>query len=95
VVNEVLGQAAVVEVRELFEHQAGFQLGLGKLLGAVLVSVRRESPASGLVGGLQDPARGFACLHISYHLARSAQVRGISREHAHPLLKTMWGVPAS
>jgi hypothetical protein len=91
VVNEVLGQAAVVEVRELFEHQAGFQLGLGKLLGAVLVSVRRESPAC----GLQDPARGFACLHISYHLARSAQVRGISREHAHPLLKTMWGVPAS
>ena len=58
----------------------GQQLGLGKLLGVVLVSVRRKSPAGGLVGDLKDPARGFARSHISYYMAKSGQVRGISTE---------------
>jgi hypothetical protein len=80
VVDKVLGQAPVVEVRELFEHQAGHQLGLGKLLEAVLVTVRRKGPAGGFVSDLQYPARGFARSHISYYMARSCQVRGISTE---------------
>ena len=76
VVHKVVGQTAIVEVRELFEHQAGQQLGLGKLLGAELVSVRRKSLAGSLVRDLQDPARGFTGSHISYYVASSGQVRG-------------------
>jgi hypothetical protein len=65
VVGQVLGQPAVIEAREVLEHQAGHELGLGKLLGAELVPVRGESPAGRLVGGQEDPARGFAGSHIS------------------------------
>jgi len=81
VIDELRGQTAVVEVRELFEHEAGQQLGLSKLIGAVLVSVRTNSP----VGDLQDPARGFARSHISGYVARSGQVRWISTEHSRTL----------
>lgn len=70
VVGQMIGQAAVVEAQELLEHQAGQQLGLGELLGAVLVSVRRD----GLVGGLQDPAWGSGRRHISYYNAMCTKV---------------------
>jgi hypothetical protein len=80
VVDEMLGQTAVVEVRELLEHQAGQQLGLSELLGAELVAMRRNGLAGGFVGDLQNPARRFACLHIPYYVASSGQVRWISTE---------------
>jgi len=64
VVDKVLGQTPVVEVRELFEHQASQQLRLSELLGAELVSMRRNGLAGGFVGDLENPARRFACLHI-------------------------------
>ena len=38
VVGQVLRQPSVVEARELLEHQAGQELGLGELLGAELVT---------------------------------------------------------
>ena len=84
VVHEVLGEAAVVEAQELLEHQARQQLGLGKLLGAELVSVRRDSLAGSVVRDLQDSARGFARSHISYYVARFGQVRRISTEQSIP-----------
>jgi hypothetical protein len=63
-VGEVVGQAAIVEPRELLEGQAGQELVLGELLGAELVPVRGEGPASHVVGDLEDPswrlARGHA-----------------------------------
>ena len=65
VIGEVLRQPAVVEARELLEHQAGQELGLGELLGAELVPMRGECLASRLVGDLKHPARGFAGLHNS------------------------------
>ena len=64
-VGEVLAQPAVVEARELLEHQAGQELRLGELLGAELVSVRGHSPTGRLVGDLEHPARRFAGLHTS------------------------------
>ena len=64
-VDEVLGQPAVVEARELLEHQAGQELGLGELLGAELVRVLGQRPAGRLVGDPEHPARGFAGLHTS------------------------------
>ena len=64
VVDEMLGQTPVVEVRELLEHQAGQQLRLSELLGAELVSVCRKGLAGGFVGDLENPTRRFACLHI-------------------------------
>jgi hypothetical protein len=67
-------------VCELLEHQAGQQLGLSELLGAELVAMRRSGLAGGFVGDLQNPARRFACLHISYYMASSGQVRWISTE---------------
>ncbi len=66
VVGEVLGEPAIVEPRELLEHQAGQELVLGELLGAELVPVRGEGLTGGVVGDLEDPARGFAGGHISY-----------------------------
>ena len=65
VVGQVRGEPAVVEARELLEHQAGHELGLGELPGAELVPVRGEGLAGGLVGDLEGPARGFAGSHIS------------------------------
>ena len=65
VVGQVRGEPAVVEAQELLEHQAGQELGLGELLGAELVSVRGEGLTGGVVGNLEDPARGFARGHIS------------------------------
>ena len=44
-VGEVRGQSAIVEAEELLEHQAGHELVLGELLGAVLVPVRRQGAA--------------------------------------------------
>jgi hypothetical protein len=41
------------------------ELGLGELLGAELVPVRRKGMAGRLVGDLEHPARGFAGLHTS------------------------------
>ena len=89
VVHEVLGEAAVVESQELLEHQARQQLGLGKLLEAELVSVRRDSLASSVVRDLQDSARGFARSHISYYVARFGQVRRISTEHVCPPFRSI------
>ena len=65
VVVEVLSQSPVVEARELLEHQARQELGLGELLGAELVCVRGERAAGRLVGDLEHTARGFAGLHTS------------------------------
>ena len=95
VVHEVLGEAAVVEAQELLEHQARQQLGLGKLLGAELVSVRRGSLAGSVVRDLQDSARGFARSHISYYVARFDQVRRISTEHVRPLFPPQLLAPRS
>jgi hypothetical protein len=65
VIGKMLGKPPVVQVRELFEHQAGQQLRLSELLGAEFVAMRRNGFAGGFVGDLENPARGFACLHIS------------------------------
>ena len=65
VVGEVRSQPAIVEARELLEHQAGQELGLDELLGAELVPVRREGLAGRLVSDLKHPARRFAGLHNS------------------------------
>ena len=73
VVDKVIGQPAVVEVRELFEHQEGQQLGLSILLGAVLVPVRRKNPADSLVRDLQAPAGDF--LVVISHITRHDQAK--------------------
>ena len=49
VVGRTRLQAAVVEARELLEHQAGQELGLGELLGAELVPVRGEERVLGTI----------------------------------------------
>jgi hypothetical protein len=64
-VLEVLGQAAVVEARELLEDQAGQELGLGELPEAELVRVLGHRPEGRLAGDPEHPARGFAGLHTS------------------------------
>jgi hypothetical protein len=76
----MLGEPAIVEARELLEHQACQELGLGELAGAVDVAVRRHRLAGRFVRDSEDPARGFAGSHISYYVERSDQVRGFSTE---------------
>src|ERR1700744_158254 len=83
-VGQMLGQSAVVEAREVLEHQAGQELGLGELLGAELVPVRGEGPAGRVVRGLEDPAGGFAGKHISLYEPKWTVVHGFSPEHVFP-----------
>ena len=80
-VGEVVGQAAIVEPRELLEDQAGQELVLGELLGAELVPVRGEGPASRVVGDLEDPSWRLARGH-AYTTSRAGQ--RFSTEHRPP-----------
>jgi hypothetical protein len=64
-IGEVVGQPAIVEARELLEHQAGQELGPGELLGAEPVPVSGKGLTGGVVGDPQDAARGLAGGHIS------------------------------
>jgi hypothetical protein len=82
IIGQVRRQPAVVEAQELLEHQAGQELGLGELLGAEPVPMRRQRLAGSVVGDLQDQARGFARNHISYYDARCTEVHGFSTEQA-------------
>jgi hypothetical protein len=74
VVGQVLGEPTIVEAEELLEHQAGQELGLGELLRAEPVSMRRQGLTGRVVRDLQDPARGFARGHISYYVASRPKV---------------------
>ena len=80
VVGQMRGQPTVVEAEELLEHQAGYKLVLGELLGAVFVAVRRQGLADSLVGDVQDPARRFARGHISYYDAMCTKFHRFSTE---------------
>lgn len=64
-IHEVLGQAAIVQARELLEHQASQELGLAELLVAELVRFLGHRPEGRLIGNPEHPARGFAGLHTS------------------------------
>src|SRR6516162_6139287 len=80
-VSQEACKPAIVESKELFEHQARKQLRLCEFLGAVLMTVCWKRLAGGLVSNLQNAARGLARLHISFYVARSRQVRSFSTEH--------------
>ena len=83
-VSQMISQPPIVNSEELLEHQASQQLRLCELLGAVLMAVRWQRSAGGLVRNLQNAARRFASRHISFYVARSSQVRAFSTEQLRP-----------
>lgn len=84
VVDRVMCEPAVVEARELPEHHAGQELGLGELLGPELVAVRWEDLTGRLVGDRKDPARGLADGQSSEYEPRWTAVQTFSLEPEGP-----------
>lgn len=86
-IEEEVHEAAIVELHEFLEREAGEELMLGELLGAEPVSVRGHGLFRTLVGRLQDLPRRFGGLHSPVSTRRGGFLQSKSNAIR---IKTRW-----
>ncbi len=80
-VGQDVDDAAIVSLEKLLEHETGEQLMLGKLLGAVAMSVGWQGALRRCIRGHHHASRRFAGLHAPNIGAETLLASRFSTEH--------------